>query len=101
MINLQSFLGVSAILFSLGLICVLTRKNVIHLLMGLELILNAANINLVAFSRFTVGNVEGHLIALFVMVIAVAEVTVAFGIIINVYRNLKDINVDHIDIMNN
>lgn len=96
---LQGYLVVSVILFVLGVICMVTRKNVVHLLMGLELILNAANLNLVAFSRFVTGNVEGQVATIFVIIIAVAEVSVALSIVFNIYRQLKDVHVDHIDLM--
>ncbi len=96
-IGLTHFLILSAILFSLGLFAVLTRKNAVLVLMGVELILNSANINFVAFSRFNKINIEGHTAAVFVILLAAAEVAVALAIVLNIYQNYKHINVDEID----
>lgn len=92
--SLQTYLILSAILFSLGIFAVITRRNAIAVLMGIELILNAANLNFIAFARFGGMNFSGHLFALFVIVLAAAEVAVALAIIINIYNNFKSINVD-------
>jgi len=81
-------------LFSLGVFGVMTRRNGIAILMGVELILNAANINFVAFSRFGGMNLDGHIFALLVIVLAAAEAAVALAIIINIYNNMNTINVD-------
>ena len=91
---LQNYLLVSAILFSLGLFAVITRRNAVAALMGVELILNSANINFVAFSRFGGMNFSGHVFALFVIIMAAAEAAVALAIIINLYNNYQSINVD-------
>jgi|TARA_B100000959_G_scaffold282784_1_gene349991 NADH-quinone oxidoreductase subunit K len=91
---LQNYLLVSAILFSLGLFAVITRRNAVAVLMGVELILNSANINFVAFSRFGGMNFSGHVFALFVIIMAAAEAAVALAIIINLYNNYQSINVD-------
>lgn len=96
-IGLTEFLVVSALLFSLGLFAVITRKNAIMVLMGLELILNSANINFLAFSRFGGMNINGHIAALFVIILAAAEAAVALAIVLNIYKNHKHINVDEID----
>jgi len=92
--NLNNYLFIAAILFSLGMFGVITRRNGIAVLMGVELILNAANINFVAFSRFGGMNFDGHIFALFVIVLAAAEAAVALAIVINIYNNLHSINVD-------
>ncbi|MGY8763131.1 MAG: NADH-quinone oxidoreductase subunit NuoK [Fidelibacterota bacterium] len=92
--ELNTYLFVAAILFSLGVFGVMTRRNGIAILMGVELILNAANINFVAFSRFGGMNIDGHIFALFVIVLAAAEAAVALAIIINIYNNMNTINVD-------
>jgi NADH-quinone oxidoreductase subunit K len=81
-------------LFSLGLFGVITRRNGIAVLMGVELILNAANINFVAFSRFGGMNVSGHVFSLFVIVLAAAEAAVALAIIITIYNSMQTVNVD-------
>jgi NADH-quinone oxidoreductase subunit K len=92
--SLQVYLIVAAILFSLGIFAVITRRNAIAVLMGVELILNAANLNFIAFTRFGGMNSIGHIFALFVIVLAAAEVAVALAVIINIYQNFKSINVD-------
>ena len=92
--SLQIYLTLAAILFSLGMFAVITRRNAIAVLMGIELILNAANLNFIAFARFGGMNFTGHIFALFVIVLAAAEVAVALAIIINLYQNFNSINVD-------
>ena len=91
---LQVYLTLAAILFSLGMFAVITRRNAIAVLMGIELILNAANLNFIAFARFGGMNFSGHIFALFVIVLAAAEVAVALAIIINLYQNFNSVNVD-------
>jgi NADH:ubiquinone oxidoreductase subunit K len=100
MIPLNWYLALAAVLFCIGIFAVLTRRNAISILMGIELMLNAANINLVAFGRFIHPNVlSGHIFAIFVITIAAAETAVGLAIVISVYRNLEKINVDDITIM--
>ena len=91
---LQVYLTLAAILFSLGMFAVITRRNAIAVLMGIELILNSANLNFIAFACFGGMNIAGHIFALFVIVLAAAEVAVALAIIINIYQNFNSINVD-------
>ena len=95
-IGLTHYLIVSALLFSLGIFGIITRKNAILVLMGLELILNSANINFIAFAKYGGMNIEGHIAAMFVIVLAAAEVAVALAIVLNIYQNYKRINVDEI-----
>ena len=97
--QLNSYLFISAALFSIGLFGVMTRRNGIAVLMGVELNLNAANINFVAFSRFGGMNLDGHIFALIVIVLAAAEAAVALAIVINIYNNLNTINVDEASVM--
>ncbi|MAS77341.1 MAG: NADH-quinone oxidoreductase subunit NuoK [Candidatus Neomarinimicrobiota bacterium] len=92
--NLQTYLYISAILFSLGLYGVITRRNGIAVLMGIELILNSANINFVAFARFGGMNFSGQIFSLFVIILAAAEAAVALAIIINIFNNLDTVNID-------
>ncbi|MEC7848750.1 MAG: NADH-quinone oxidoreductase subunit NuoK [Candidatus Neomarinimicrobiota bacterium] len=92
--QLNSYLFVAAILFSLGVFGVITRRNGIAVLMGVELILNAANVNFIAFSRFGGMNLDGHVFGMLVIVMAAAEAAVALAIIINIYNNMNTINVD-------
>ena len=94
--QLQNYLLIAAVLFSLGLMAVITRRNGVAVLMGVELILNAANINLVAFARFGRMNYSGQIFALFVIVMAAAEAAVALAIIINIFNNYASINVDEV-----
>ena len=92
--QLNTYLYIAAILFAIGIFGVMTRRNGIALLMGVELILNAANINFVAFSRFGGMNFDGHIFGLLIIVLAAAEAAVALAIVINIYNNLNTINVD-------
>lgn len=94
MIPLEHFLIVSAALFSLGVFGVLTRKNAVNVLMSIELILNSANINLVAFSRYSSANLDGQVFAVFVIVVAACEAAVALAIILNLYRIVKTVDLD-------
>jgi len=91
-------LSFSLVLFIIGMIGVLTRRNAIIVLMGIELMLNAANVNFVAFSRMH-GDLAGQIFAVFNIVIAAGEVAVGLAIIIALYRNKDTINVDEINIM--
>jgi NADH-quinone oxidoreductase subunit K len=88
----------SAALFIIGVIGVMTRRNIIIIFMSIELILNAVNINLVAFSRLY-GNVNGQVFALFVITDAVAEAAVGLGLIIALFRNKETVNADEIDLL--
>jgi NADH:ubiquinone oxidoreductase subunit K len=100
MIPLEWYLGLSAALFCIGIFGVLSRRNAIGMLMGIELMLNAANINLVAFGRYLHPEMLlGHVFAIFVMTIAAAEAAVGLAIIIAAYRNIEHINVDKINVM--
>jgi len=99
MIGLPHYLIISAALFSLGIMAVLTRKNAVNVLMGIELILNSANINLVAFSRFSSANLDGQLYAVFVIVIAAAEAAVGLAIVLSMYRLLKSVSLDKADML--
>lgn len=95
-ITLNHFLFVSAFLFSFGLFAVITRKNAIMVLIGIELMLNAANINFVAFSKFGNFGLSGQIIALFVIVLAAAEAAIALAIVLNIYKTFATVNVDEV-----
>ena len=95
--GLNHFLLVSAILFSLGVFAILTRRNAIMVLMGIELVLNAANLNFLAFARFTTGTLDGQVIAIFVIILAAAEAAIALAIVLNIYQNFNSVNVDEIN----
>ena len=94
MISLEHYLILAAALFSLGLYGLFTRKNAINVLMSIELIFNSANINLVAFSRFSEGDISGQVFALFVIAIAACEAAVALAIIMSLYRIVKNVRLD-------
>ena len=98
--SLHSYLVVSAILFSLGIYGVMTRKNAIAILMSIELILNAANINFIAFGRFNgIRDLDGQVFSIFVIVLAAAEAAAALAIIINLFKNIGTVDVDSADIL--
>ena len=98
MIPTWHYLMLSAALFTIGVVGVLTRRNFIIILMSLELILNAVNINLVAFSRQW-GDVAGHIFAIFIITVAAAEAAVGLGILIALFRNHQTVNADEIDLL--
>ena len=96
------YLALAAVLFSIGIFGVLTRRNAIGILMSLELMFNAVNINLVAFNKYILSsadNLTGQIFAVFVIVIAAAEAVVGLAIVLLIYRNWKGIEVDKINIM--
>jgi NADH-quinone oxidoreductase subunit K len=94
-IGLTPFLLLSAFLFACGVTCVAVKRNAIGILMGVELILNAANVNLIAFGRFDAGfRLDGQVFALMVVVLAAAEAAVALAIFLNFYNNHATVDVD-------
>ena len=95
-IGLTHYLVISAILFGLGVLALTIRRNAVLMLMGIELILNAANINLIAFSRYQGLNLEGHVLALFVIILAAAEAAVALAIVLHIYRTHHSVEADRI-----
>jgi len=102
--DLSKFLIIGALLFIIGVAGVLTRRNIIVIFMSIELILNAANLNFIAFSRYlsTTGNmnaVAGQIFTVFVIVVAAAEAAIGLGIVIALYRNKETIWVDEIDLL--
>jgi NADH-quinone oxidoreductase subunit K len=102
--DLSKFLVIGALLFIIGVAGVLTRRNIIVIFMSIELILNAANLNFIAFSRYlsATGNgnpIAGQLFAVFVIVVAAAEAAIGLGIVIALYRNKETIWVDEIDLL--
>jgi NADH:ubiquinone oxidoreductase subunit K len=96
-VGLEHFLVVGAILFTLGIVCVLTRRNAVAVLIGIELILNAAGLNFIAFSRYGGIGVEGSIFVLFIIVLAAAEAVVALALILAIQRRLKTVDVDRTD----
>jgi len=98
MIPVSHYIVVSLLLFTTGVIGVLTRRNVIIILMSIELILNAVNINLVAFSHY-LGNLNGQIFAIFIITDAAAEAAVGLGIIIAFFRNRQTLQADEMDLL--
>ena len=96
-IDLNAYLMVGAVLFVAGVVCMATKRNGIGVLMGVELVLNGANVNFVAFSRYTPLGLDGQVVALFVIVLAAAEAAVALAIALNFYNNHLTIDVDRGD----
>lgn len=101
MIGLHHYLFVSSLLAALGVVAIASRRNAVAILMGIELLLNAASLNFVAFSHFVQparpeAALDGQLFAIFVIVLAAAEAAVALAIIIAIYHNLKSINADEL-----
>ncbi len=96
-VQLGSYLLIGAVLFVCGVICMATKRNGIGVLMGVELVLNGANVNFVAFSRYTPLGLDGQIISLFVIVLAAAEAAVALAIALNFYNNHLTIDVDRGD----
>jgi len=93
--NLSTYLIISALLFSMGLLGVLQRRNLIGMLISVELLLNAANLNFMAFNRFLNPDpVAGQVIALFVMGLAAAEAAIGLSIILALYRKMHSINIE-------
>ena len=94
-IGLTHYLFVAAVLFACGLFTMMTKRNAIGILIGVELVLNSAGVNVVAFDRYLgPGRIDGQITALFVIVLAAAEAALAVGICINVYKNLATVDVD-------
>ncbi len=96
--GLQAFLLLGALLFVCGVVCMATKRNAIGILMGVELVLNGANINFVAFSYYNPAfRIEGQIFALFVIVMAAAEAAIALAIVLNFYNNHTSVDVDTAD----
>ena len=97
--NLFNYLVISAILFALGIFAMISRRNAIGILMGVELILNAAGLNFAAFSRFNGHDLEGQVFTLFIIVLAAAEAAVALALVLSVYQTHRTIELDEVDEM--
>ncbi|MFO0878835.1 MAG: NADH-quinone oxidoreductase subunit NuoK [Gemmataceae bacterium] len=94
-ITLNHYLLLGALLFACGVVCMATRRNAIGVLMGVELVLNGAGINFVAFAHFNPAfEIEGQIFALFVIVLAAAEAAIALAIVLNFYNNHATVDVD-------
>jgi NADH:ubiquinone oxidoreductase subunit K len=102
--DISKFLIIGALLFSIGVAGVLTRRNIIVIFMSIELILNAANLNFIAFSRYlqesgSLNAVAGQVFTVFIIVVAAAEAAIGLGLVIALYRNRETIFVDKIDLL--
>lgn len=97
MLNLQHLLLLGAALLSIGLFIVVIKRNTIMVLLGIELMLNAANVNLVAFNRLYPEKLDGQIFALFIIVVAVCEAAVGLAIVLSVYRNYHTAIPDQVD----
>ena len=97
-LSLNHFLVIGALLFGFGLLAVVTRRNAVAVLMGIELILNAANLNFIAFSR-QLGDLTGQVFAVFVITIAAAEAAIGLGIIVALVRLKQTVNLDQVNVM--
>jgi len=100
MISLTHYLLLSSILFCLGIYGALTRRNAVGILMSIEIILNSANLNFIAFSRYVTPTLlTGQIFALFVITVAAAEVCVGLAIVLSIYRNRRTIHIDEINLL--
>ena len=96
--GLYAYLVLAALVFCIGLFGVMTRRNTIGILLGIELMLNAVNINLVAFSRFA-GNVDGMIFTVFTICITVSEAAMGLAIVILLFRVRRTVSADHLDLL--
>lgn len=92
-IGLTHYLIFAAVLFVLGLLTVATRRNAVAILMGVELILNAASVNFVAFAKFVHGAIAGQVFSIFIILLAAAEAAIALAIVLSIFRNFRDVDV--------
>jgi len=96
-LSLAHFVVLSGILFALGLFTVVTRRNAIGILMGIELVLNSANVNYVAFARYGGGGYDGQVFAIFVIALAAAEAAIGLAIVLGIYQSFETIDVEATD----
>ena len=96
-VTVAHFVVLSALLFAAGLFCVITRRNALGILMGIELILNSANINYVAFARYSQSGYDGQVFAIFVIMLAAAEAAIGLAIVLGIYQTFETIDVDATD----
>lgn len=96
-VDLNLYLFIAGVLFVCGIVCMATKRNAIGVLMGVELVLNGANLNFVAFARYTALGLDGQVISLFVIVLAAAEAAIALAIALSFYNNHLTIDVDRGD----
>jgi len=97
--GLDAYVAVSAALFAIGITTIVVRRNVLYVLMGIEMILNAANINFVAFNRFSGDGLDGQMFAIFVIILAAAEAAVALAIVLNVFHLFGSVKPSDVDLL--
>ncbi len=100
-IGLFSYLVIGLILFATGILVMIARKNIIAILLGIELILNAAALNFVAYSKYSVGNLDGHVFSLFIIVVAAAEAAVGLAIVIRFFQIKETAHIDDAVLLKN
>jgi len=96
-VSVTHFVVLSALLFAIGLFCVVTRRNALGILMGIELILNSANVNYVAFARYAQSGYDGQIFAIFVIMLAAAEAAIGLAIVLGIYQAFETIDVEATD----
>ncbi len=96
LVTINSYLIISAIMFLAGLLTVVSKRNIIGIFMGIELILNSAALNFAAFSRLTAMTVEGQMVSMFVIVLAAAEAAIALALLLAIYKRYRDIDADNL-----
>jgi NADH-quinone oxidoreductase subunit K len=96
-VTVNHFVVFATLLFAAGLFCVVTRRNALGILMGIELILNSANINYVAFARYSQSGYDGQIFAIFVIMLAAAEAAIGLAIVLGIYQTFETIDVDATD----
>jgi NADH-quinone oxidoreductase subunit K len=96
-VTVNHFVVLSALLFAAGLFCVITRRNALGILLGIELILNSANVNYVAFARYSQSGYDGQVFAIFVIMLAAAEAAIGLAIVLGIYQTFETIDVDATD----
>jgi NADH-quinone oxidoreductase subunit K len=97
--DVSAYVAVSAALFALGIVAILVRRNILYVLMGIEMILNAANINFVAFNRYHAVGIDGRMFAVFTIILAAAEAAVALAIVLNVYQAFDSVKPGEADLL--
>ncbi len=96
-VTVTHFVVLSTLLFAIGLFCVITRRNALGILMGIELILNSANVNYVAFARYSQSGYDGQIFAIFVVMLAAAEAAIGLAIVLGIYQAFETIDVEATD----
>ena len=96
-VSVNHFVVLSILLFAAGMFCVITRRNALGILMGIELILNSANVNYVAFARYANTGYDGQVFAIFVIMLAAAEAAVGLAIVLGIYQSFETIDVEATD----